>query len=259
MEKHINIDDTYMNVISFGKGKKVFTVIAGVSLTGLEGMGEALENLFSIFTDEYTVYVFDRKKVLKAGCSTEDMADDIYMCLKSLGVEHSVIYGASQGGMIGQVLAIKYPELVEKLVVCSSVSRVEEDNQAINLWLSAAREYDVEKVNSLFLEYVYSDEFVDSIRDSIPDLVKNGTKEDCERFTVMVEAVKSFNVYDKLDRIQCPVFVICDKKDKVFNYESSLDIVAKLNCESYVYDKYSHAVYDEAKDFIERIYNFVKR
>lgn len=257
MEKVIKLNDTYMNVITFGKGDKNLVVIAGVSLTGFEGMSEAMERALSVFADDFTVYVFDRKKVLTKGSTIDEMAEDIHTCLTELGVEKTSIYGASQGGMIGQTMAIKYPEMVENLVVCSTICRAKDNCKVADLWIDVAKEHDVEKVNTLFLEYVYSDAFIESIKDRIPELIKNGTASDCDRLEVELEAIKTFDIFDSLDMIKCPVLVICDKNDKVFDYKNSVEIADKLNCDICIYDKYSHAVYDEAPDIKERIVDFI--
>ena len=258
MEQHISIGNTYMNVISFGKGSKNLTVIAGVSLTGLEGMGDALEDALSVLAENFTVYVFDRLKVLPKGHSTEDMAEDIYYCLKKLGVEHTYVYGVSHGGMIGQMLAINHPALVEKLVLCSTISRYKGlQNDIVEKWLEAAKRQDVEAVNQLFIDNVYSEAYIDSISDIIPAILKNGSAEDCDRFVILAEAIKSFDSYDLLDKIECPVYVICDKNDNVVGDKPSYELADKLQCKLHVYDQYSHAVYDEAPDIKERIRDFL--
>lgn len=260
MERKIIIDDTYMNVISFGNGKRNLAVIAGVSLTGLEGMGEAIESALSVYSTDFTVYVFDRKKLLPTGYTMNDMAEDIYICLKQLGIEQISVFGASQGGMIGQVLAINHPEIVENLIVCSTIARLTENNSStIDKWLEAAKKHDVKQVNELFLEYVYSDAFIESIKDSIPEIINQGSDTDCDRFVIMLEAIKNFDIYDSLDKIQCPTLVIVDVNDNVFDYRSSYEIADKLQCDMISYDKYSHAVYDEAPDLKNRVIDFIKQ
>lgn len=258
MEQHIELDGTYMNVIRFGSGKKNLSVIAGVSLCGLEGMGQQLEAGLSELSKDFTVYVFDRKKVLPKGYTMNQMAEDIYFCLKKMGVEKTSVFGASQGGMLGQILAESHPELVENLVLCSSTAKVRKDNEAFSKWKEASKKCDLLKLNSLFLEYVYSDSFKESIKDLIPTLLQQGTPEDCQRFTVLVESMEDFDITDNLEKIKCPVLVICDKNDKVFDYKRGLEIAEKLGCQSFLYDQYSHAVYDEAPDFKGKIVEFCR-
>lgn len=58
--------------------------------------------------------------------SIRDMALDQAKALKLLGITKTDVMGVSQGGMIAQFLAIDYPELVEKLIITASASRVNE-------------------------------------------------------------------------------------------------------------------------------------
>lgn len=258
MEQHIELNDTYMNVIRFGSGKKNLAVLSGVSLCGLEGLGPQLESALSVFSEDFTVYVFDRKKVLPEGYTMNQMTDDIYQCLKKLGVEKTSVYGASQGGMFGMILATEHPEMVEKLVLCSTTCSIDENQKVIADWEEASKAHDVVKLNTLFLDYVYSDNFKESIKDYIPDLIKQGTDADCDRFTVLLESMKGFNCRDNLKNIKCPVLLICDKQDKVFPYTAGIEIAKRLGCQHIVYDQYSHAVYDEAPDVKDKIAEFCR-
>lgn len=259
MEQRIELDGTYMNVIKFGNGSKNLTVIAGVSLTGLEGMGETLENALSIFAKNFTVYVFDRKKVLSVGYTIEDMTDDIYRCLKIMGVEKTSVYGVSQGGMIGQVMAVNHPEMVENLALCSTICKITPElEKVIDLWIDASKAHDVERVNTLFLEYVYSQSFIDSIKDSIPELIKNGTDTDCDHFVTVLEAIKIFDISKSLDKVTCPTLILADVNDKVFTSECANEIAEKIKGSTvHLYEEYSHAVYDEAPDLKERVVEFI--
>lgn len=54
----------------------------------------------------------------------EGLASDIHALLLDLGVERTHFMGISMGGMIGQVMALSYPELLQSLVLCDTTSRV---------------------------------------------------------------------------------------------------------------------------------------
>lgn len=47
-------------------------------------------------------------------------------------------------------------------------------------------------------------------------------------------------------------------QDKVVSGEASLEIAKKLGCEIFMYDDLGHAAYEEAKDFNQRVYNFLQ-
>ncbi|MDO4976401.1 MAG: alpha/beta hydrolase [Eubacteriales bacterium] len=259
-EFKIALDNTYMNIIEFGHGKKVLTMIAGISLAGLEGSGEGVAAAYSAFADEYTVYLFDRRKVVPADFSIRDMANDVYLCLKEMGITSTDVYGVSQGGMIGQCLTLAHPELVNKLVICSSMCKATPlIKEIVERWMGAAKEHDVVKMNRMFFKDVYSEAFLDAVKDMLPELEKVGTAEDCDRFQNLARPISAFDIYDVLPEITCPVFVLGDMNDKVIGPEGSTEMAERLGCEIYLYDTYSHAVYDEAADIKERILEFLRK
>lgn len=122
-ETRLPMDDTYMNVISFGRGSKAFVLLSGVSLCGIEGAGQGVAAAYADYADEYTVYLFDRKKVLPQGYEVTDMAEDVYRALCMLGISQADVYGVSQGGMMALCLALSHPDLVRKMALCSSQAR----------------------------------------------------------------------------------------------------------------------------------------
>ena len=261
MEQHIELDDTYMNVIKFGSGKKILTVIAGISLCGLEGLGNQIENNFRFLTSDFTVYIFDRKKVLPENYTMTDMAEDIFLCLNQLGISKTSLYGISQGGMISMLFAIHHPELVEKLVLCSTSAKVENTNKAFSEWKKASDSENITALNQLFLDYVYSDSYKEAIKEFIPQLLKQGTMEDLKRFLILLKSMENFDITNLLNSIKCPTLVICDMNDKIFNYKCSNEIAEKIGfqlCKTFLYNQYSHAVYDESPDVLKKVAKFCK-
>ena len=56
--------------------------------------------------------------------SLEQLAEDARALLGELGIERTHFVGLSMGGMIGQALALKHPEIVRSLALCDTSSRV---------------------------------------------------------------------------------------------------------------------------------------
>ncbi len=73
----------------------------------------AIYSLFYRYAKEYKVYIFDRKDHIEEGISIENIADDLYHSLQELHIANASIIGMSQGGMIAQLFAIKYPQKVD--------------------------------------------------------------------------------------------------------------------------------------------------
>jgi pimeloyl-ACP methyl ester carboxylesterase len=62
------------------------------------------------------------RRIKQLAYTLEDMADDAAGLLEALGHESAHVVGASMGGMIGQILAIKHPERVRSFVSIMSTT-----------------------------------------------------------------------------------------------------------------------------------------
>ena len=63
-----------------------------------------------------------------------------------------------------------------------------------------------------------------------------------------------------LEKIKCPTLIIGARKDKVLGIIGSEELAEKIsNSEIYIYEEYSHGVYEQAKDFNDRIFEYLKR
>ena len=257
IEHKIPMDGTYLHAIQFGNGAKNMVIITGVSLLGLIGGGLTVANTYEEFIADYTVYLFDRKKVVPEGYRVEDMAEDVYRGMQFLRVSDACFYGVSQGGMIAQVIAAEHPETVKKLCLCSTQCRATERAKASSaLWSTLARDNDVVELNRAFFRMVCSPAFQAENGKALSVVEKLGSPEDCRRLSILSDAFGRFDYADKVGQIRCPVLVIGDENDAVLGAEASRELAERLGCGIYMYDEYSHAVYDEAPDIKERIYGF---
>lgn len=254
--KTVRINDNEIDYFSFGSGKRNMVIIPGLSLKSVTLSADTIAQSYSMFCDEYTVYVFDRARHLSEGYTVENMADDTAQAMQELGVEDAYIFGASQGGMIAQIIAIKYPSLVAKLVLGSTASRLNDTaRNNIEKWISLAEKRDAVALNHSIFTLLYSKEMLDSLGDTLYELEKDGTDEDMARFVIMAGACMDFDVYDSLSKIKCDTLVIGALNDQVLTGDASVEIAQKMNCELFMYDG-GHAIYDEAVDYKSRIYNF---
>jgi 3-oxoadipate enol-lactonase len=73
--------------------------------------------------------------------SLEQMADDAIAVLDAAGFESAHVMGASMGGAISQILAVKYPERVRSLMlVCTACSNPPWRRELLAGWASTARD-----------------------------------------------------------------------------------------------------------------------
>lgn len=257
--------DIEMEYARFGSGSKTFVIIPGLSLRSVMASASSVETAYKIFKDEYTVYLFDRRKNMPAEYSVAEMARDTVAVMKFLGLEKADILGTSQGGMIAQHIAIENPELVNHLVLASSSSKAEPMQlEVIGNWAKMARVGNADDLVGDFVDNAFTLAFLQRYRRALLSMYKNLTEEELLRFAITAEACAGINTYDNLGKIKSPTYVIGAALDHVVTYEASVKMAEKLQaenvpCEFYTYEENGHAVFDEAKDYKERILEFFRK
>ena len=102
----------------------------GYPIVLLHGNGES-HDIFDVLTkrlsQNYTVYALDSRDHGKSGKAKSldygDMMEDVAAFIKGLMIESPILYGFSDGGIIGILLAIKYPALISKLIISGANTR----------------------------------------------------------------------------------------------------------------------------------------
>lgn len=241
----------------FGNGERPFLILPGISLHGVTDSAEAVAEGFERFADVYTVTVLERKKDLPDDCSIPGMAEDTAEAMRVLGIRNADVFGASQGGMIGLLLAALHPEAVRRLAVGSTAARSNETSTPIfENWVQLALRADVRALNRDFFSLLYTEELLAALKDQLPALESAGTPAECARFVKLANACRTADLTPALGSISCPVLVLGAENDRVFTADASLELARALGCECYIYPHYGHAVYDEAPDYRDRLLTF---
>lgn len=238
---------------------RVLAIIPGLSLKPVTPAAEAIGAQYGVFTENgYTIYVFDRRTNAPDGYSIYDMADDTAAVMRKLGIGKADLFGASQGGMISMCMAIRHPELVGRMMLCSTAAKhCGGSDKMIGRWISLAREKKENDLIQAFGTAVYSEPVWNAYRDSIIAANSGITDEEYRRFIIMAKAVSDFDCTDGLRNVANETLAIGAKGDKIFTSAGIEEIARILGCESYIYDEgFGHGVYDEAPDYAERLYRF---
>jgi pimeloyl-ACP methyl ester carboxylesterase len=82
-------------------------------LTGGTGIGEAMEFVFAPLEEKYQMVSPTYPPVI----TMSELADGIIRILETEGIDRINILGQSFGGILAQVIAHKYPDKVNKLIL----------------------------------------------------------------------------------------------------------------------------------------------
>ena len=174
-----------------------------------------------IYAQHFKVVVFDnrgagRSQKPEPGYGTEDMADDAAALMDALDIEAAHIVGKSMGGMIGQWLAIKYPEKVSKLVMgCSSASRDEVGNLILRTGREIASKVGMKAVWIMALYLGYTREYIEKNIGSLNGVL-DAIPEDADALNGYIGqsyAVEGHDTTDLLNRIKAPTLVMMGESD----------------------------------------------
>ena len=248
--------------ISFGSGDDVLIMLPGVGdgFKTAKGVAIPFSFMYRIFAEDFRVLVFSRRNRMLKGFTTEDMADDLDAIMKKLGIESAHVFGVSQGGMIAQQMAIRHPGRVKSLVLAVTASCPNDlMRESLGTWLEMADRDDYEGIMLDTAERSYTGAYLERGR-MLNKMLAIAKPKDYTRFRILCESCLEHDTRDDLDKIGCPALVIGADEDKVLGGDASKELAAGIpGAELYMYEGYSHGVYEQAKDFNKRALEYFIR
>ena len=260
----VETDGFSMDYFRFGHGKRTLVILPGLSVGSVMNYADAVEEAYRPLADEFTIYVFDRRKELPAAYSVYEMAEDTAAAIRAIGFRQVCLFGASQGGMIAMIIAAREPELVSRLVLGSTSARITDGQyRTVSSWVQLAKAGDAKGLFLAFGEAVYPPDVFEQSRDLLAAGAASVTGEDLRRFVILAEGITGFDAADRLRDIACPVLVTGSADDRVLGGDAAGQIAEQLkgrpDCEYRRYDGYGHAAYDTAPDYKENMLRFLTK
>ncbi len=258
----VKIGNTEMYYVAFGKGKRNLVVLPGLSdgLATVKGKAAFIKGDYKKYYEDFKVYMFSRKNEMPEGYSIRDMAEDQVTVMKSLGIEKASVLGVSQGGMIAQYIAIDHPEVVDKLILAVTApyaNKVVTD--AVSGWIEMAKKEDQVTLMVDTAEKMYSDAYMKKHGKMFPLIARFTKPKTYDRFLRNAYAILDFDARDELNKIKCPTFIVSGSDDKTVGNDAVKEFSEGIaNTEVYVYEGLGHGTFTEAKDFYDRILEYLK-
>lgn len=257
----ILLGSTTMDYITFGTGKKTLVIIPGLGdgLKNVKGMAVPFSVLYKTYAKEYTVYMFSRKNKLEPDCSTRSMAFDLMVAMEILGIWKADLIGISQGGMIAQHFALRYPERVGKMVLAVTSARPNPClTEVISGWMHMAERGEYEKLIFDQAYKMYTKGFIEKNKWLLPAVSHFGKPESFERYQIMAQACLEHDCYEQLEQIHTPTLVAGAGEDQVLGVQASIEIAEKIpDSRLQIYEDYGHGVYLQSRTFHEAVLGFL--
>ena len=209
-----------MNYVFEGKGNKTVVFVHGLS-----DSIEYWRALSSILNDEYKTLLYD---ILGHGDSpygneTFDMdmlVDDLYNLLLKLNIKKASFVGLSLGGNIVLSFAVKYPDFVDKLVLMSTFSEIDDNlkNKLLNFRYAINISY--ESFFDVIIKDVIPKGKYDEYRDSL-EIVKqeNAKKANIEGIKNAIDLAFDFKITQQLNKINCQTLILVGSDDDIVSME----------------------------------------
>ncbi len=259
----VTIPSGTMEYVSFGNGRRNLIVLPGLSdgLATVKGKAFLLSLPYRKYSQDFTVWMFSRRNQLPPDITIVDMADDQVHACRTLGIQKTAVLGVSQGGMIAQSLALRHPSLVEAMVLAVTAPSANDTVLAcMGRWKQYAEKNDHGKLMIDTAEHSYSEAALTRMRRFYPALSRVGKPKTYDRFLANIHAIEHFDVRDDLKNIHCPVLILGGLLDQIVGKDASGMLHEAIpGSELYVYPQFGHGLYEEADDFYERVFSFLKR
>ncbi|HUH87998.1 MAG TPA: 3-oxoadipate enol-lactonase [Pusillimonas sp.] len=190
----------------------------------------------------------------------EELAQDASRLVRELGGGPVVWIGLSMGGMVGQELAIREPELVSALVIANSTSAYPDDvRTAWQQRIETVRGKGIEAIADAVMERYFHAGFRQDKAAAVAAYRKRLVTTDSEGYIGCCNAVGTVDTTDRLPQVKAPTLVIAGALDQGAPVSMSETMAAQIpGAKLVVLEDASHlAVAEQPKAFEQAVTQFL--
>ena len=239
------------------------------------------DEIFSLLTKKFLVLrsdlrghgdsdkpiLYDNYEATKELYTIEKFAEDNYLLLKSLELLDKYpkiyVYGHSMGGMICQVFALKYPDIIKKLILGSTSYTMYSEGM-----VKVLEDYRSGKLGNLRESFVITARSAYTLRfkKAHPEYLEKEIegKLKCPSqviFAAMENFIYNFNVKDQLKNLKIPTLILTGDKDRLVPSVRSHELNGLIpNSKLVIFEKQNHGINAEIPDkVVDKIIKFIER
>jgi 3-oxoadipate enol-lactonase len=257
-----------LNYDTFGDGEPLL-LIMGFGMPGIAWLPSLpmLPGFKCIYFDNRGTGMSDKPE---GTYTVEQMADDASNLLKALGIAKAKVYGVSMGGMIAQELTLRHPDQVVKVVLgCTMAGGPDAKMAAPEVGAKLVEGTKLIGTNpeegfDIILPLLYPEEFARA-HPEIKTMMIAGMKmmppTPTESVDRTIAGIMTFNAFDRLGQIKCPVLIVHGDQDLLIPAENAHLIKSRIpHAELMMIPNAGHAF--QAADPVgihQRIVQFLKK
>lgn len=204
-----------------------------VFLHGLGANSESWDFQAEYFSDHYRVirpefrgFGRSSKPHDRNAYSVKIFAEDIVFLLKHLGVARATIIGTSMGGYMAQTIALEYPALVEKLVLCHTACSRRVPEKIMRERLAALEVMDMAAYAKVAIAHAVGPDTEESVKQRIVDMI--AANDHTAYLIIFGEGGLDFDLCSRLGELDVPSWVISSELDQVVPFARSQELHERI-------------------------------
>ena len=245
----------------------------GFPLVMINGLGLDLDNwdprLVNELSKQFKLILFDNRGAGRSDASDKEytiklFADDTAGLMKALGVPKAHVLGLSMGGMVAQELALKYPEKVSKLILCSThnggLDVIQPSQKVVKMLAAGVNVMSKDEWRRIFLPLMFTADFIEKNPDFVEIVAQRFFRHPISReaYTRQLAAIQDFDAHDRLRRIKVPTLILHGRKDVLIPPENGSILAAAIPKAKFVYfENSAHVLAEEMREALRILTDFL--
>ena len=194
--------------------------------------------------------------------SLEVLAEDVLGLLQALGIEKTLFMGLSMGGMIGQVLGLKAPGLLEGLVLCDTSSLIPDEAKPV--WderIETVQRKGMESQVDATVERWFTPRFREERPEVVQKIAAMIRATSPQGYIGCGHAIRELNLTGKITAIKVPTLIIVGEDDPGTPVSASQVIHEKIKGSELVILKSAAHLsnIEQAEAFNKAVLTFLRR
>ncbi len=236
--KKMNLNETSLYYEEHGSGPPLLLI------AGLASDSQSWLPVIVKLSKHFRVITFDNRGVGRSpkennGITIQKMTEDCVGLIEHLNLSSVYILGHSMGGMIAMDLAIRYPDLVENLILEATAPNLSSRNKELfSDWVSYLKSGMDKRLwfrnmfYWIFLPLFFEDTVM--LDQAVKMSIDYPYPQSDSSFENQVKAVSMFNCISKINEVQSPTLIMNGEQDLLFSSTDASELFKDIDHLQYV-------------------------